>query len=756
MNDKQLRKNLNIIFCIVLSLCILVLIIGNTVINSLNDTERKTIENDIKTKTEVYKIQIQQNLDSKMEILYTLSSFLNFKKDIDLDSLLEVLYNANKNNDFLSMSYTSKEGKAVQATLFNHSGIYVDKSEFTEEFIDTIDRSLQGEEVISDVFYSKILNRKVIAMSIPIYYDGEIQGVLAASSDITEFEDILNLAIKSDDKNSYIHMIEKNGDFIVRTNKRIDEDESNSIYSMGISLLDKNEVMDALEKGQEYYAEFNLEKSKYEVCFSPLEYKNWYIVYISPLVIEDSPIIKMLHISRIMFVCITIFIIFLIISGYLLIRNNNKKLIKLAFFDKLTGSYNATHFRNICESKLKRNNNYSIVVFNINKFKYINDIFGEKGANELLCYIKSVLDKNTNDQEYYCHDNADQFIILVNSINKDEILNKINTIRNEICNFSDIKNQNCDIKIYIGICNYIKQEDKSITYKVMYDNALFSMKQARKTKEYLSFYDDNIHRDMYNQNFIERNMNEALHNGEFKLFLQPKIDLKTKKLVSAEALVRWIRDDGTMIFPNDFIPIFEQNGFCEKLDIYMIEEACKKLKEWQEIGISNISISINQSKLLFYKSDYIESICCITKKYGVPNSCITLEILEGLTINNFEQFNTTIKELHKKGFKVSMDDFGSGYSSFNTLSKLQIDELKIDRDFLLKVDKDVENKDRQRIILKSIISLAKELNIETVIEGVETEENLELITSLGCDMAQGYYFSRPLSVKDFEDKYINL
>lgn len=755
MNNKQLRRNLNSIFCITLFLCMLVLLIGNSMIKSLDYTEKTTIESDIKNKTEAYKIQIQKKLDSKMEILYTLSSFLNFEKDIDLDSLLEILYNANKNNDFLSMSYTSKEGKAVQATLFNNSGIYVDKSEFTEEFIDIIDRSLQGEEVISDVFYSKILHRKVVGMSIPIYYDGEIQGVLAASIDITEFEEILNLAIKSDDKSSYIHMIEKNGDFIVRTNNRIDLDETSSIYDMGVSLLDKNEVMNALNNGEEYYAEFNLEKDKYEVCFSPLEYRNWYIVYITPLVIENSPAIKMLHITRNVFICITIFIIFLIISLYLIIRNSNKKLIKLAFFDKLTGAYNATHFRNICESKLKKNNNYSIVVFNINKFKFINDIFGEKGANELLCYIKSVLDKNTNQEEYYCLDNADQFIMLVNSINKDEILNRINIIRNEISNFSDIKNQNYDIKIYVGICNYIKQENKAITYKIMYDNALFSMKQARKTKEYLSFYDYNIHRDMYNQNFIERNMDEALYNKEFKLFLQPKIDLKTKKVVSAEALVRWIRDDGTMIFPNDFIPIFEQNGFCEKLDIYMIEQACKKLKEWRESGISNISISINQSKLLFYKSDYIESICCITKKYGVPNSLITLEILEGLTIHNFEQFNKTIKELHKKGFKVSMDDFGSGYSSFNTLSKLKIDELKIDRDFLLKIDKDNENKDRQRIILKSIISLAKELKIETVVEGVETEENLELISSLGCDMAQGYYFSRPLSVKDFEDKYIN-
>lgn len=260
---------------------------------------------------------------------------------------------------------------------------------------------------------------------------------------------------------------------------------------------------------------------------------------------------------------------------------------------------------------------------------------------------------------------------------------------------------------------------------------------------------------MNKESFIERYKQQALDNREFKLFLQPKIDLKTKKVISAEALVRWIRDDGTMIFPNDFIPIFENNGFCEKLDIYMIEEACKKLNDWRKIGIDNISISVNQSKLLFYKSDYIETISSITKKYGVPNSCITLEILEGLTIHNFEQFNKTIKELHSKGFKVSMDDFGSGYSSFNTLSKLKIDELKIDRDFLLKIDRDNENKDRQRIILKSIISLAKRLNIETVVEGVETEENLELISSLGCDMAQGYYFSRPLSVKDFEDKYIN-
>ena len=289
----------------------------------------------------------------------------------------------------------------------------------------------------------------------------------------------------------------------------------------------------------------------------------------------------------------------------------------------------------------------------------------------------------------------------------------------------------------------------------MLDNALFIMKENNENKTSFIFYDDNIYKKIYKQNYIENNMQSSLDNNEFRLFLQPKVDPKINKVIGAEALVRWIKDDGTVIYPNEFIPLFEKNGFCEKLDLYMIEKACQKIRSWIDNNKEAIPISINQSKLTFYKADYIESICKITEKYNVPNSFIVLEILEGLALDNISDFNNTIEKLHKKGFRVSMDDFGSQYSSLNTLSKLKIDEIKIDGEFLLKLEKDKEHKDKQKIILRNIIKLARELNLQTVVEGVEDECHLEFINDLGYDMAQGYYFSKPIDEKSFDAKYMS-
>ena len=156
-------------------------------------------------------------------------------------------------------------------------------------------------------------------------------------------------------------------------------------------------------------------------------------------------------------------------------------------------------------------------------------------------------------------------------------------------------------------------------------------------------------------------MKQALEQEEFKMYLQPKIDLETNHIIGAEALVRWIRADGTVIYPDQFIPTFERNGFCSELDLYMVEQACKQLRKWLDAGKEPIQISVNQSKLLFYQSDYIERLCEITNRYQIPPAQITLEILEGLAAKNIDELNKTINKLHQIGFHISLDDFGSGY-----------------------------------------------------------------------------------------------
>lgn len=754
MHNKRIKVNLYKMVLATLLLSIGILFIGAKVGDYLNYARYDVIENTLNTKVEAYKMQVEKQIEADVQTLYTTASFLKIDGVGDLDVLYNVLHEANKKNHFIGMFSVYKDGRGIESIINEDEASYIKVDELELEIRRIYKESLNGKDVISDVFYLDNIEANVVAISVPIYgkNEGDIEGALIAYDTCDQFNSSLKVSIKSDGKQDLVNMIESNGEFIARA---LNSKESNSIYNMGINLLDEAEVKSALSKGKDYYALFTLDNNNYSVYFKHLDYKDWYIFLINSTDIEDDYMIKMLYITRITFAFIVGIIILFVGLAYLMLKKSNDMLVKLAYYDELTEAYNATEFRNKCEEALKIEKDYSIVVFNIKKFKFINSIYGEKWCDELLCYIKEVLDKNTYKNEYYCRESADQFFIFIKSVDKNEILERVNKIKREIQEFSKIKNQNCEITIYGGICNYIELNDTSKIYKNMLDNALFIMKEKNENKASFIFYDEHIYKKIYKQNYIENNMQSSLDNEEFRLFLQPKVDSKTNKVIGAEALVRWIKDDGTIIYPNEFIPLFEKNGFCEKLDLYMIEKSCQKIREWIDNNKEAIPISVNQSKLSFYKTDYIESICEITKKYNIPNSFIVLEILEGLALDNIADFNNTIERLHEKGFKVSMDDFGSGYSSLNTLSKLKIDEIKIDGEFLLKLEQDKEHKNKQKIILSTIISLARKLNLKTVIEGIEDENHLEFINDLGYDMGQGYYFSKPIDEKSFDEKYMN-
>lgn len=266
------------------------------------------------------------------------------------------------------------------------------------------------------------------------------------------------------------------------------------------------------------------------------------------------------------------------------------------------------------------------------------------------------------------------------------------------------------------------------------------------------FFDTELHKQEELENYIESHMHYALQSGEFKLFLQPKMNLKNDTLSSAEALVRWQTDSGKMIFPNQFIPLFEQNGFCASLDLYMVERACQQIRFWSDKGIEPVPISVNQSKLLFFSEDYVEKLTELLKKYEISARYIILEILEGMALENVDGLNARILQLQEKGFRISLDDFGSGYSSLNTLGKLKINELKLDRDFLMGAES--EEQERVRLVMQEIVRMASLLGISTVAEGVETPEDEQLVRSIGCDVGQGYLYSRPLNTADFDRKYM--
>lgn len=431
---------------------------------------------------------------------------------------------------------------------------------------------------------------------------------------------------------------------------------------------------------------------------------------------------------------------------------SENKLLHLSIYDELTGAYNRTYFCKLVEQKIAQGMPGALVAMNIHNFKYVNDTYGTHRADQLLCKMKDILAANLRENELLCRPSADCFYLALASERREEIARRVDGFQAQLKVMAEELLDGYRISVYCGAVSSATSPNRSNAQANLncLMVALAHAKQAAGSS--VCMYDDSIHKEEQLRQYIEANMHRALAENEYQVYLQPKMNLRTGRVDSAEALVRWQTKERGLLFPDQFIPLFEQNGFCKRLDLYMLEKSCQILRSWMDAGISPITISVNQTKSLFVSEDYVENLLKITSRYQILPQYIVPEILEGLAFENSAELNATIKDLNHAGFRVSMDDFGSGYSSLNTLGKLHIDQIKLDRMFLMDLRK--EQRSAQYEVMFCIFAMAKKLGIETVTEGVETKEDEELIRSMGCDYGQGYCYSRPIPENDFRSLFL--
>lgn len=422
--------------------------------------------------------------------------------------------------------------------------------------------------------------------------------------------------------------------------------------------------------------------------------------------------------------------------------------MRLAYTDILTGLDNRNKFIFEMTRLIMDLPDYAMVLLNINGFKFVNEFYGYHTGDMLLKHIAFVLRSNISEKELCYRDSADRFGILIRYREKAELTDRLLKIQEQIRDFKLSENQSYHILCNFGVEVVQKPLSKAGTdFDNVMNRALLALNSVKGNElNSIAFYNEALHQKAKKQTEIENRMWDALKNHEFKMYLQPKYDLKTGEVHSAEALVRWIPQDEHMIYPDEFIPIFEQNGFITKLDMYMLEEACRYQALWKKKGYPLIPISVNQSRVFFYDIEYLGKFKEIIQKYQIDPSLIILEVTESVSSNNLEQIKQAIAKLHEMNFKISMDDFGSGYSSLNILKELPIDELKLDKAFI----EDTEDSLRSESIMKHIIRLAKDLSISTVTEGIETKEQLDFLKTISCDIGQGYYFAKPMPAEEFE------
>ena len=341
--------------------------------------------------------------------------------------------------------------------------------------------------------------------------------------------------------------------------------------------------------------------------------------------------------------------------------------------------------------------------------------------------------------------------MVFNSTDKEEIRCKIKQISALINKInSEIENP-----YYLSVdCGAYIVNNKNLNVIVIRDRANHARKNSKNEANTELFYNCIFYNNIEIENSlkeknIEDNMEHALENNEFVVYFQPKVELKTNKIAGAEALVRWQDPKKGLIPPDEFIPIFEKNGFITKLDIYVFEEVCKTIRKWLNEGINPIPVSVNLSRMHLQNPNFLKKYKEIQEKYEVPADLLEIELTETLVFENFEQLKKVIDDIHQMGFSCSIDDFGSGYSSLNLLKEIPVDILKLDRIFFSK-----KNDKRGNSVIESIISLAKKLNMTTISEGVETISQVEFLRKADCDLVQGYVYSKPLAKDDFEITFL--
>lgn len=418
---------------------------------------------------------------------------------------------------------------------------------------------------------------------------------------------------------------------------------------------------------------------------------------------------------------------------------------RVSYKDYLTGLLTLSSFEVEAMKLITLENEYSyaILYVDFDKFKNINDEWGYSTGNEVLIYYAKMVNSNLLPTEIACRISEDKFLLLLRYKKKADIIGRIE-ITNEIIS-KNFKSRFPKINYTMtGGLYYLTPEDKVLS--IIIDKA----NQARKTikgvhKSKIAIYDQSLHMQLSSEKMIINHMYEALNNHEFIVYMQPKIELKTNRLIGAEALVRWKQPSGKLISPQEFIPVFEKNGFILELDFYVYEKTMIFIREWIDKGKKPLPISINVSKLHLYDTLFIQKFEKLIDKYKIPAHLIELELTESIFFKELDRLVTILNYLRKKGFLISIDDFGSGYSSLILLKTLPVDILKIDRDFFRQNQMDKQEK----TIILSIITMAKGLGLKVLSEGIETEEQVEFLKNNHCDLAQGFWFYQPMPMQDF-------
>lgn len=427
---------------------------------------------------------------------------------------------------------------------------------------------------------------------------------------------------------------------------------------------------------------------------------------------------------------------------------DNTKIEDLAYKDFETNTYNSNYLYDNYKRIVRQigAGKCSYITIDVDNFKFVNNVMGYDAGNEILLIISDVMKANVLEKEMVVRIGGDIFGMIISEHREDVIIERVEKIFEEIKKkISEIYTDRANISFSCGVCII---DDINETAKHIIDKSNMARKSVKNSyNKDIAFFDEKMKLSVQNRSEIEEDMEDALKNEDFIIYLQPKVNMITGKLYGAEALVRWNHKVKGLLSPGKFLPVFEENGFIVNLDYYVFEKVCQLKKKWSKTGNNYPIVSVNMSRLHIYDKNFIYNLLDIVSKYGLKPEELEIEVTENAFFEDSQMLLAFTDDLKRAGFKISIDDFGSGFSSLNMLKDVNADVLKIDRNFLISMDK---NDGKGKKILKNVIAMARDLKIDIVTEGVEDISQIELLTNYGCEIAQGFYYARPMPVDEYE------
>ncbi len=478
----------------------------------------------------------------------------------------------------------------------------------------------------------------------------------------------------------------------------------------------------------------------------PLPGDEMFLYYQADIVVTNRDAIFLLG-TVTMTAALAFLSIVLNIISFVLNIVSQKRSSRALYYDSVTGENNWLYLKERGKRILKRNKRrtskrkFVMVDFRIDKYQNFCLFYGQKEGEELAEKCATVIKYRLKRREIVARYAEAEFGILM--LYEDD-----NQLRDRIKQFQGrLQGMLGDKKITFSVG--LAETGDELDVDTLFGNATMARKNIPSDDaERFCWYDEELKKQKLWERHVEDRMEAALANGEFKVYIQPKYDAATRTLGGGEALIRWISEEDGFIGPGQFIPIFEKNGFITKIDDFMISSVAKLQAKWIEEGKTVVPISVNVSRAHFTKEDLAEHIAALVEEAGAPKEVVELELTESAFFEDKEVLIKTVQKLRDYGFAVSMDDFGADYSSLNSLKDMPLDVIKLDAGFFRGVE---QNQERGSVIVAGIISMAKDLGMHIVAEGIEQEDQVVFLAEHGCDLIQGFYFAKPMPVADYEN-----